>query len=522
MAVQTIYTGKGLEAPQVRGYAMQALSQFGAQEQARKTMDVERGYKDRDTFAKMLELDPVYASSQAAQKRIAAILEGYKDEMTMMNKKRIGPTTTTDLMKMQQSRGRAMAEMEYIKGANDEFIQAAKQYNASPWKYDDDTWNDYQRTWLEDGVRPDAPPLLPAAQDPIVMGLENLKILGIEFDYTDESRELLPGGGEAMVKQVGRYNIPDNVPFEDIISHTYTTNQPWNIYKTFTGKRTPEAERAKYISMANGDEAMAADLWYNQKMKDALNAEDVKYKNVRVPRDPMNYQSREQSKTYLSRDGKTQFIDNNPAFTKQKVYGGMVATKGSEGIRFQDQKKYDVPVEFLDFSKELGLPPATRVWVIPSIAADGKVEFGIDSKTTGDITISVDEYGKLPKAQRKKYKSEYSDDGTATYKYNEPIPENITAIGDVDVVGTFLDPLFLQRYNEWFGETNPPKATTTTTTKTGSSKLPADWYIGLEGDDRDKVNMFIKNNPDSFSGGSESNFAKAAQILLDNGYINAK
>ena len=465
MAVQTIYTGENyVQVPQTRGYAMQALSQFSQQQQARQTVTLQQAYKDRDSFARMLELDPVYASSQVAQKEIADIMDGYIDEMTLMNKNRFGPMSTNDLLKMQQARGRAMAKMNYIKGASDEFIDAAKTYNAAPDKYDEETWMDWKNTWLKDGTRPEGPALLPAAKDAIVVGLNTLrKDYGLTQSKTEVSREIQPGGTEAKVGMMTKWDIPDGVSMEDIIERSYSPEQAWNINKTFRSKYTPQEDKDLYMKMANGDEDVASHMYYVKKMKDIFDSNFVNYETVRVPQNTSNYQSREQSKTYLSPNGDTQYINNSPAFTRQKVYGGMVATKGTEGIRFQDENKYDIPAGFLSFSKELGLPPETRVWVKPSIAADGKVEFAIDSKTTGDITISVDEYNKLPKAQRKKYDSEYAEDGTATYRYKEPIPENITATGDVDVVGTFLDPLFLQRYKEWYGETKPAKTTTTTT-----------------------------------------------------------
>ena len=93
---QVIYTGKGLEAPQTKGYAMQALSQFGQQDLARKTSQIQAQAKDRDTFSEMLKLDPVYASSQRDQKDIGLAMDGFLDKMTEFNKSRSGPLSTTE------------------------------------------------------------------------------------------------------------------------------------------------------------------------------------------------------------------------------------------------------------------------------------------------------------------------------------------------------------------------------------------------------------------------------------------
>ncbi|GAG12875.1 unnamed protein product, partial [marine sediment metagenome] len=107
------YTGQGLQAPRTEGRALQALSQFGQQEQIRNSQKIQQGVRDRDKFADMLAVDPVYATSQGLQQKIASSMDQFQDEMTEMNKSRRGVMTTEDLMKMQQSRGRVMAEMNH-------------------------------------------------------------------------------------------------------------------------------------------------------------------------------------------------------------------------------------------------------------------------------------------------------------------------------------------------------------------------------------------------------------------------
>ena len=66
---QILYTGKEYQAPRPQGAALQALSQYGQQERARQTYELEVGRKDRDKFSEMLKMDPVYVSSRKSQDR---------------------------------------------------------------------------------------------------------------------------------------------------------------------------------------------------------------------------------------------------------------------------------------------------------------------------------------------------------------------------------------------------------------------------------------------------------------------
>ena len=72
---QVIYTGKGYQAPQSQGRALQALSQYGQQEQGRKTYELETARKDRDKISELMRIDPVYTTNIKAQKRIAKIMD---------------------------------------------------------------------------------------------------------------------------------------------------------------------------------------------------------------------------------------------------------------------------------------------------------------------------------------------------------------------------------------------------------------------------------------------------------------
>ena len=94
MATPTPYSGTGLQAPRTEGRALQALSQFGQQEQVRKSQEIQQGVRDRNQFAKMLEMDPVYATSQGLQKGIATAMDQFIDEMTDLNQQRRGTLST--------------------------------------------------------------------------------------------------------------------------------------------------------------------------------------------------------------------------------------------------------------------------------------------------------------------------------------------------------------------------------------------------------------------------------------------
>ena len=163
---QVLYTGKGLETPQDKGYAMQALSQFGQQEQARKTYELETQRKDRDKFADMLKLNPVYVTNKNAQDRVAKIMDDFMGKMTILNKNRTGPLSMADLTAMQQERGMARAEMQYIKGASDRLTQAIQLDMQNPGKYNTRLLNEYRRQWDEEGTLPDGPLNIPAFQNP--------------------------------------------------------------------------------------------------------------------------------------------------------------------------------------------------------------------------------------------------------------------------------------------------------------------------------------------------------------------
>jgi len=446
MAVQTIYTGRGAEAPQVRGYALQALSQFGQQEQARKTMEIENAVKDRDAFAKMLELDPVYASSAAAQDRIASIMDGYIDEMTMMNKKRKGPMTTQDLMKMQQARGRAISHMGYIKAANDEFVQSAKMYNAAPWKYDTETWTEYQETWLKEGVRPETPPLLPAAQDPIAVGLQNLMDTGLKYEYSDVKRENI-SEREDRVTQVGRWNIPYNVPMEDIISRSISRDQPWNIQKTFRSNKVSDAERRKYISMANGDEVAAANMRYYNQMEAALQAEDTRYKSYSARRDYVSPIDRESMKTRFSDNDSVYIYDNDAVF--QKGYQELALGDPGDGMSIIKPMLINIPADQLEFTEDVQFDPGSRIWVQPQQVTfkNGKVEYALDPTKNGEVWITASNEDDLPFDKV----LEAIDLPGGKKKYRGVL-KALTALGDVEDTRSLMKYDFGEVYDKWKSE----------------------------------------------------------------------
>jgi len=461
MAVQTIYTGENyVQVPQTRGYAMQALSQFSQQQQARQTFTLQQAYKDRDTFAKMLELDPVYASSQAAEKHIAGILDGYLGEMALMNKNRIGPLTTRDLVGMNQARSRAMAEMNYIKGASDEFIAAAKAYNAAPDKYDEETFTEYKNTWLRDGTRPEGPALLPAAEDAIVVGLRNLEDYGLKKSTTEATREVQPGGTEAKVGLEERWNVPDDVPLEDIISRSYTQQQPWNIYKTFNSKNTPQAEKDLYMKMANGDKDVAANLWYVKKMKENLDQVFTFHKTVRVPQGSISPVERENMKTRFSSDESVYLYDNDAVF--QKGYQDLAIGKSGEGFAILKPSLINIPADNLEFNGSIAFDKGSRVWVQPQQVTfkDGKVEYAVDPTKNGEVWIIADKEADVP--LDKIMETQPLPNGKMKYRGRL---KALTALGDVEKAKPLMPYNFATVYDKWESEWK--------TTSQGKTQEPA-------------------------------------------------
>jgi len=470
-----IYTGKGAQAPQVRGYALQALSQFGQQDLARKTSEIEQAYKDRDSFAKMLEMDPVYASSQAAQNRIASIMDGYIDEMTMMNKKRTGPMTTKDIMKMQQARGRAMAEMGYIKAANDEFVQASKMYNAAPYKYDDETWQEYQRVWLTEGVRPDSPPLLPAAQDPISVGLQNLGDMGLKFEYSDVSRENV-SDVEDRVTQIGKYNIPDNVSLDDIISRSVSPDQPWNIQKTFNSSKVSDAEQNKYIGLANGDEATAANMWYRDKMQEALLAESRKTKSMSARREYIDPITRESMKTRFSADGSTYIYDNDAVF--QKGIQNLAIGESGEGFAVLKPMLVNIPADNLKFTNDVTFDKGSRIWVQPQqvVFKNGQVEYAVDPSKNGEVWVTANSEDEVPLEEI--IDAEQLPGGKMRYRGKL---RALTALGNVEDTRSVMKWDLGEVYDRWkaeFDQKSPTKPVEEKKTKKFSWLNPTTWFNG--------------------------------------------
>ena len=242
---------------------MQALSQFGQQEQARKTYELEAGRKDRDKFADMIKLDPVYASSRKAQDRIAKIMDSFVDKMTMMNKKRTGPLSMSDLTAMQQERGLAMAEMNYIKGNQDRLTQAHQAAAARPGVYNQKTIDEFDEQWNTHGTMPDGPILTPAWQNPLELFDQAAGPLRTG-SYWEDVGSSTGKGGEFIEQQKLRYRGEGELSEDQAATNWYQgqnviNNRGW--FLDVVEENSPQ-EYQHYVDKADGDIMRAADMWF--------------------------------------------------------------------------------------------------------------------------------------------------------------------------------------------------------------------------------------------------------------------
>jgi hypothetical protein len=165
---QIIYSGKDYQKPvQSQGRALQALGQFTQQQEMRKQADLERSRKDRDTFARLMEMDPVYATSAKIQQEMAVEMDSYIDAMTEVNKGMQGRAMNTqDIMRMQQEKARVMGRLGQLKSWDSEINKAANLVKTRPDLYDTRMFNEAFQEFRETGVFPEEGMLFPLVKDP--------------------------------------------------------------------------------------------------------------------------------------------------------------------------------------------------------------------------------------------------------------------------------------------------------------------------------------------------------------------
>jgi len=265
------YTGQGLQAPRTQGRALQALSQFGQQEQIRNSQAIQQGVRDRDKFADMLAVDPVYATSQGLQQKIASSMDNFQDEMTALNKSRRGVMTTEDLMKMQQSRGRVMAEMQHYKSIDDQMLQGGQMVNQRPDLYDSQLYHEAVQHVQETGEAPPQGFVFKAVQDPFLFSEQMLN--SANMGWAEEDIFTGTVGGVHQYEKKGGYRLNDRSPTDTVNRMLKDPQLQYHVQMSFD--RLPEEQRNRYLSQAQGNETAAANEWYRRNMIPELSRKTV-------------------------------------------------------------------------------------------------------------------------------------------------------------------------------------------------------------------------------------------------------
>ena len=458
---QVIYTGQNYAQYQPsQGRALQALSQFAQQQQIRDENQLQRAREDRNLMARAMELNPVYATSGELQGRIGEIMDEYIDASTLLTKDMEGrEMLTTDLVKAQQMKSQAMAEMMQIKSWDEELNRSWKMVNERSDDFDMPFFLENYEKLRKNKRMPEGGLLYKKVKDPEVEFINWAdQYKGTPKRVNDEWVDTPDGGGYYKYHYIWPEGKSESWLIEKFIS---LEDGQYHIQNTFD--RLGKAERDMYSGAPNED--VAANARFRKSVAGKTYSQ-AQYQDVRKP--PVSegapgYGEKAQEKTYLSEDGIIQYVDGKQAFSRDYVSGSMIAKDGQDGMQFpSDIKPMSIPVANLEFSdKKLKLGKATRIWVRPTIAAKDsgkdKIEFAIDAKEGGMITVEVDDPVKMPLdiAKNKKFEMGTDENGKDIYRYKIPIPENITATGEVSGVGAFVNSAtegwFTKRYNEWFG-----------------------------------------------------------------------
>jgi len=253
---QVIHTGNELKTPQDRGYAMQALSQFGQQEQARKTYELESQRKDRDKFADMIKLDPVYVTNKNAQDRVAKIMDDFMGKLTLFNKDAKGMNNMTALTYIQQEMGLAKAEMQYIKGASDRLTQAIQLDMQNPGKYNTRLIDAARKQWDEEGTLPEGPLAIPEWQNPENRLAEGAKSFQQRSRYVPQG-EYVDGQRQMKLLYPNEASMPQGAVVDKFLNDDFEKR---NNFGYFADKIYHEnkPEYDYWMKQADNDEQKAA------------------------------------------------------------------------------------------------------------------------------------------------------------------------------------------------------------------------------------------------------------------------
>jgi len=448
---QVIYTGKGLKAPQTQDLALQALSQFGQQQQTRKTYELETARKDRDKLLEMMEIDPVYATSMSLKNRQAEILDEYFDEATLTTKeiyqKKGGPSTQ-DLMKAQQSQGRVMAQMERLNAIDSEMLKWGKLTETYPNRYDKGM---YLKSVDHVNRTGDMPPEgfgFPAVKDPLLGYRAMAEGLGYkkwtqEGAYENQRWMDAAQTEKEVVKGVSYANAPYKE--DDLISMALNNEAlQYDIQMSFD-RMDDKAKQKEYLDKAGGNPNTAADMLFVDRAKQMGLMQKREDRSTRVYGDIAPPE--EKYRTWYE-EGNVLKHKDNVVFSPGEIRGGLIKS-GYGGTFTSYAPTISVSVADLRFSDEdIKFPAGARVEVQPQALnkETAELEYTVDPSRNGEVIVTVDDLNSVP------YGKDYGE-VLGGFQYKEKIGRNITAAGKIADVMTQLNAEYGGKFNEYYNKT---------------------------------------------------------------------
>jgi hypothetical protein len=386
----------------------------------------------------------------------------------------------SDMVKGMSMNAEAMAEMQQIKAADDELGKAYKMYLANPSDYRKDMFLDAVDFTDNTGTVPEGGYLFESIKDPALRAQDfitnlagNLKKKDKYFK-TEDSTNISATKREVKTTSWFDTGLTD----DELINLTYTApsleRQPYHIdgfFQEYAEKEDPEGYR-RALEAANGDEAIAADLFYRERVKKMglLPTKDnpsVTYepkdrwpssKDTETERDW--YGIREDGLSLgLPRGGPTDARKESLSSGKRSVVFSNSTLNSSDRI--------ELPVSMLTFSdpeinkkmKAEGGDRMIRVW--PSIGEEGKIKVSVVDPISKVKTVKGkfgDNRINVPFEYRKDSKPVFSDDEKFEllgYQYEEKV-EGLTATATPNEALPLLNPYYrgqlIDFWDKVFGE----------------------------------------------------------------------
>ena len=412
---------------------MQALSQFGQQEQGRKTIELQQAYKDRDTFSEMLKVDPVYAANRKAQAQIGKVLDDVVNDLSLMAKDRKGPLTTQEIVKAQTRKGEAMAQMNMIKSVSDQINKESMMIAQNPGKFNERLYMDWVSQWekgLDEGqiMPPQGPSLVPAFQDPRQMW----SALG---QKAREGARYVPGteyeaGGKRMTPYQRIYpqqgELTEDTLEQQMLQDNYAATNLMGFFADNVAYNSPQ-EYNKYMQEAGGDERQAAINWFRSTRPPV-------YPESEYVRGTTPSASKVGGETLVMRngglwDGKYQVFstEKNVPVGGDKLDNALVFRK-----KQAEDNTVSVPTGLLNFPSGIeskGGEVEARVHV----ADNNKTYFIIDRRSLDKVWFTDKAMEAMPKGAMVK------DAATGLYRVKEDAEVDVVIPADTEEVKSLID-----------------------------------------------------------------------------------